>query len=126
MKRNLLTILACAMACMTSFAQLKQVYFDIEADIELSDDYKAYYAIDEDFSTYWITADPEDSERTFPREGVSVLLKFGKITHVNFVRYTPPPFGSPFYDGNWKKVKVSYCSTKDGEDFIDIKKYTIP
>ena len=35
MKRKLLTILACAMACMTSFAQHTQAYFNIEADIEL-------------------------------------------------------------------------------------------
>lgn len=124
MKRNLLTILACAMACMTSFAQHNQVYFDIEADIELPG-YEALYAIDGDPDSYWITADPNNDDRTNPCP-LDVILTFDKVTHVDFVRYTPPPFGRPFYEGSWEKVNVAYSTTIDGEDFNSLGQSTLP
>ena len=125
MKRKLLTILACAMACMTSFAQHKQVeIYNIEADIEWAG-CTAYAAIDGDLDTYWITANPDNDNRStqFP---VHLTLQFHQITHVDFVRYTPPPFSGFWTYGSWINVNVAYSTTTDGEDFISIGQFTLP
>ena len=125
MKRKLLTILACAMACMTSFAQHKQVeIYNIEADIEWAG-CTAYAAIDGDLDTYWLTDHPDSTNRSNPCP-LDVILTFEKVTHVDFVRYTPPPFSGFFCYGSWEKVNVAYSTTTDGEDFISIGQFTLP
>ena len=78
MKRKLLTILACAMACMTSFAQHKQVeIYNIEADIEWAG-CTAYAAIDGDLDTYWLTDHPDSTNRSNPCP-LDVILTFKRL-----------------------------------------------
>ena len=121
MKKRLFTLIACVTLCMTSFAQHKEIeIYHIEANIDTIAKHDAYSAIDGNPESYWITADPNDPDRTTPK-GAYVLLKFKKTTHVDFVRYTPPPTATwPWYAGSWTKAEVSYCPTIDGEDFVSL------
>ena len=82
-------------------------------------------AIDGDPYSYWITANPDDDDRSNPCP-LDVILTFEKVTHVDFVRYTPPPFSGFFCYGSWEKVNVAYSTTTDGEDFISIGQFTLP
>ena len=119
MKRTFL-ILCCMVATLTGTAQDKKIAI-ASATAEISRTfYEAKYAVDGKAHTYWITADPNDPNRSFP-ESVVFLINFEEVTHVDFVRYTPPPTATwPWYDGSWTKVEVSYCPIKEGKSFISL------
>ena len=120
MKTKLFTFIACAMVCMSTFAQHKQIYIEnAEASAEAIGN-EALLSIDGDIDSYWISSDA-DHGSTFP---ITLTISFEWATHVDFVRYTPPQL-APWFDGSWTEVAVSYCPTINGEDFVEVGSFVL-
>lgn len=119
--RKIKVLLAtCLLACSSLWAQ------DVKVSIS-SADASSYHngegadkAKDGNYSTFWHSGNNGGGyDTSFP---VTFTIKFASASHVDYVRYTPRTDSS---NGNWDEVKVEYCSSTNGSDFVTVGTFNL-
>ena len=120
MVKKFYLLFACFAICLGVVAQDKKVAIGNATVSSYHNGEGADKAIDGETSTIWHSGDGYGYTTSFP---VTFFITFREVSHVNYVRYIPRLDGNS--NGNWKDVKVSYCPTKDGNNFINLGTYDL-
>ena len=118
MKKTCLIII-CLITCLSMSAQDKKLTIsNAIASNYHNEDHAASKAIDGDINTLW-----HSNWSNIPEFPLTFTITFGKVEHVNYVRYIPRQDNNE--NGRWKKVTVAYCPTTDGKDFVEVGDYDL-
>ena len=118
MKKTSLIII-CLITCLSMSAQDKKLTIsNAIASNYHNEDHAASKAIDGDINTLW-----HSNWSNIPEFPLTFTITFGKVEHVNYVRYIPRQDNNE--NGRWKKVTVAYCPTTDGKDFVEVGDYDL-
>lgn len=117
--RKIKVLLAtCLLACSSLWAQDTEITIkSATADSYHNDDHRVANAIDGNFETIW-----HSNWNNIPSFPVNFVITLEKVSHVDYVRYTPRLSGT---NGNWKVVDVSYSTSTSGSSFTSPVTYDL-
>lgn len=118
LRRIKVLLATCLLACTSLWAQdVKITISSATASSYHNDDLQAANAIDGNFETIW-----HSNWNDIPSFPVTFVITLEKVSHVDYVRYTPRLSGT---NGNWKEVEVSYSTSTSGSSFTSPVTYDL-